>query len=103
MAARTRTAPLESAADLARSLAYAAEYAETIGRTDPLTVVFIPEGLSMGGAETFDADRVVASIGELAAIGVTWVSVALPGDTRPAQLASMERFATTVLSRIGTA
>jgi hypothetical protein len=66
-------------------------------------VVFIPEGLSMGGAETFDADRVVASMEELAAIGVTWVSVALPGDTRRQQLASMERFATTVLARTGTA
>jgi probable F420-dependent oxidoreductase len=103
VASRTRTAPLETAADLARSLAYATEYAESIGRTDPLTVVFIPEGLSMGGAETFDADRVVASMEELAAIGVTWVSVALPGDTRRQQLASMERFATTVLARTATA
>jgi probable F420-dependent oxidoreductase len=103
LAGRTRTAPLETAADLARSLAYAAEYAESVGRTDPLTAVFIPEGLSMGGAATFDAERVVASIEELAAIGVTWVSVALPGDTRRDQLASMERFATTVLSRVDTA
>jgi probable F420-dependent oxidoreductase len=102
VAARTRTAPLESAADLAQGMGYAAEYAESIGRADPLTVVFIPDGLSMGGAETFDADRVVASITELAAIGVTWVSVALPGDTRHTQLASMERFATRVLSRIDT-
>ena len=61
-------------------------YADTIGRDDPLSVVFIPDGLSMGAEGGLDADRVIASIRELEAIGVDWVSVALPGDTRDARL-----------------
>jgi len=98
-AARTRTAPLESAADLAVALEYARAHAEQVGRTEPLTVCFIPEGLSMG-AGPVDEDRVIASIRELEAVGVHWVSVALPGDTRDAQLAAVEAFGHAVLSRI---
>jgi probable F420-dependent oxidoreductase len=98
-ASRTRTAPLESAADLAVALDYARHHAEQVGRTDPLTVCFIPEGLSMG-ARPVDEDRVRASIHELAAIGVDWVSVALPGDTRAAQLAAIEAFGASVLAEV---
>ena len=96
-ATHTRTAPLESPADLVVALDYAREHAESIGRTEPLTVCFIPEGLSMG-SRPVDEERVIASISELEAIGVTWVSVALPGDTRDAQLEAIDRFGRTVLS-----
>jgi alkanesulfonate monooxygenase SsuD/methylene tetrahydromethanopterin reductase-like flavin-dependent oxidoreductase (luciferase family) len=98
-AGRTRTAPLESADDLAIALDYARQHAAQVGRTEPLTVCFIPEGLSMG-ARPVDEARVVASIRELEAIGVTWVSVALPGDTRDAQLAAIEAFSRSVLSQV---
>jgi len=98
-AARTRTAPLETAADLARELGYAADHAARVGRTRPLTVCFIPEGLSMG-ARPVDEGRVVASILELGDVGVDWVSVALPGATRDAQLGAIDAFATSVLARV---
>ena len=99
MAARTRTAPLETAADLAVALGYARSHAAAVGRTEPLTVCFIPEGLSMG-ARPVDEARVVASVRELEAIGVDWVSVALPGDTRDAQLAAIEDFGRSVLAEV---
>jgi probable F420-dependent oxidoreductase len=99
IAARTRTAPLESAADLAVALGYARDHAAAVGRTEPLAVCFIPEGLSMG-SRPVDEERVVASIRELEAIGVGWVSVALPGHTRAAQLAAVEAFGRTVLSEV---
>jgi probable F420-dependent oxidoreductase len=99
LAARTRTAPLETVGDLATALDYARAHAIQVGRTEPLTVCFIPEGLSMG-ARPVDEERVVASIHELAAIGVEWVSVALPGDTRAAQLSEIERFGRSVLAEI---
>jgi probable F420-dependent oxidoreductase len=98
-AARTRTAPLESAEDLAAALAYARTHGETVGRTEPLTVCFIPEGLSMGG-RPMDEERIVASIHELAAVGIDWVSVALPGDTRAAQLSAIDRFGGSVLGAV---
>ncbi len=101
LADRTRTARLETIGDLVESMDYARGYADSVGRVDPLTFVFIPEGLSMGAA-TFDEDRVNASIGELEAVGVGWVTVALPGDTRDAQLAAIERFGRAVLGRAGS-
>ena len=96
-AARTRTAPMRSAADLASALGYARSHAETVGRKDPLTVCFIPDGLSMGDRPVDEA-RVVASIEELAAVGVDWVAVSLPGETRAAQRTAIDRFADAVLS-----
>ncbi len=99
LAARTRTARLESVGDLAASLDYARVHAETVGRTEPLTICFSPGGFSMGGASV-DEERVIASIRELADIGVHWVTVALPGDTRDAQLAAIERFGAAVLPEI---
>jgi probable F420-dependent oxidoreductase len=45
LATRTRTAALQTPEELADSLAYARGYADTIGRADPLSVVFIPAGL----------------------------------------------------------
>jgi probable F420-dependent oxidoreductase len=100
-AGRTRTAVLVTAADLAEAMAYAARHAAEVGRTTPLTVVFVPEGLSMGGGPV-DDERVVSSILELEAIGVTWVTVALPGDTRAAQLDAIEHFGDAVLRLVGT-
>ncbi len=99
LAARTHTAPLESATDLAVVLDYAREHADRVGRSEPLTVCFIPEGLSMGGRPV-DESRVVESIGELAAVGVDWVTVALPGDTRADQRAALERFGSRVLPAV---
>jgi alkanesulfonate monooxygenase SsuD/methylene tetrahydromethanopterin reductase-like flavin-dependent oxidoreductase (luciferase family) len=92
VAGATGTAALRTADDLARSLEYAAAHAAAVGRTAPLTVVFVPEGLAMTDRGAVDEDRVVASIRELAAVGVDWVTVTLPGDTRDAQLAALDRF-----------
>jgi len=101
-ASRTHTAPLRSATDLAEALDYARAHARDVGRTAPLTVCFIPEGLSMGDRPV-DTGRVVASIEELAAVGVDWVSVALPGETRGAQLGAIEDFAGAVLDVVARA
>jgi len=99
-AERTRTAPLASLDDLAERLAYAADHARTVGRTAPLDVAFIPEGLSMTASEPVDDATVVTSIRDLAALGVTWVTVALPGDTRDAQLGAIEHFGRAVIDRL---
>ncbi len=97
-AARTRTAPLETVEQLAERIEYARSYAGSIGRVEPLEFVFIPEGLSMGGAAEVDTDRVRSSIRALSEIGVSWVSVALPGETRDAQLAAIASFGREVLN-----
>jgi hypothetical protein len=56
----------------------------------------------MGDEGEVDEDRVLASIRELEAIGVDWVSVALPGDTRDAQRDAIERFGNGVLAEVST-
>ncbi len=100
LAARTRTAPMETPEDLAASLDYARGHAASIGRSAPLTVCFIPEGLSMGGGGAVDEGRVIASIRQLEAIGVHWVSVALPGETVETQLTAIGRFGSEVLAEV---
>ncbi len=102
LAALTRTAAVGSIADLASALEYARQLSEDVGRREPLTVCFIPDGLSMGDSVPFDADRVLASVGELAALGVEWAAVALDGDTREGQLASIERFGQSVIGKTGS-
>lgn len=99
-AERTRTATLTTPSDLARELAYAAEHAERVGRTEPLTVAFVPSGMLMTGDQGFDAPAVLDSLRELDAVGVGWVTVALPGDTRVHQRAAIERFGSTVLAEL---
>jgi probable F420-dependent oxidoreductase len=93
MAKFTRTAVLQTTSDLARELEYAAEYAESIGRTRPLTIVFAPVGLSDVGTVDQDDGAVIATLEEMARVGVSWVTVGFPGDTRAEQLASIDRFA----------
>lgn len=81
----TRTRPLTSAAQLRARLERGAELAAAAGRTAPLDVCFVPRGLAMAGGRT-EAGQVVESCHELAEAGVTWVTVALPGDSLAAQL-----------------
>jgi probable F420-dependent oxidoreductase len=100
VAARTHTAPLETHEQLAEALDYADAHAESIGRTDPLTICFIPDGLTMGGGSV-DDEAVIASILSLAAIGVSWVTVALPGETRAAQLSAIDQFGAAVVRQVG--
>lgn len=99
-AARTRTAPLETVDDLAQRLAYAHDYAATVGRVRPLTVVFVPSGLSLTNHDRIDEQAMIDSIRTLADVGVHWVTVALPGETRDEQLTAIERFGNTVLPEV---
>jgi hypothetical protein len=48
-----------------------------------------------------DVERVLGSVDELAALGVDWVTVALGGDTRDAQLAALEAFGREVIATAG--
>jgi probable F420-dependent oxidoreductase len=88
MAPFTRTPVLETVDDLAQRLAFARAYAAEIGRTAPLDVcTTLPP--SLGGATGATRDDVAA----LEALGVTWLTVSFPAETRRDYLAAMERFA----------
>lgn len=77
-----KTPGIESLDDLRARLDYAREYAESVGRTDPIDVIFMPRGLSMFSGSDIDADAVVEDLAEQAAAGVTGVTIALPARTR---------------------
>ena len=50
-------------------------------------------------SDAFDADAHLAGLAELAAIGVTWVQVGLPGDDLAHTLATLDRYGEQVIAR----
>ena len=97
---RIRTAAIESVADLAERISYARRYAAEVGREGPLDICFVPFGLSMHRREGVDPARFRDSVAELAELGVTWLTLALPGDTRDAFCAAVRRFGDEVLAAL---
>jgi hypothetical protein len=99
---RLRTPPIASHAELADRIAYARDHAAAVGRTEPLEIVFMPDGLDMFSNADVDARRTIESIEALAATGVTYLTVTLPGDTRREFLDRLRRFAALVLEPVAS-
>jgi len=97
---RLHTPPIASRDELASRIRYAREHAAAVGRTTPLEVVFMPGGLDMFTNAEVDVGRVVEGIRDLAALGVTYLTVSLPGDTRAVFLDQLENFARDVLEPV---
>jgi probable F420-dependent oxidoreductase len=95
---RVRTAAIESLEDLAPRIAYAREFAAEVGREAPLDICFVPFGLSMQRPEGVDALRFRETVARYAEMGITWLSLALPGDTRTGFCAAVRRFGDEVLA-----
>ncbi len=93
-AVHTRTAAIESHAELAERIAYAREHAARIGRTEPLEVCYALGSLAAGA---FDVRVVRDSVRALAALGVTWATVRLTAPSRAAFVAEVERFGAEIL------
>lgn len=98
-ASRTRTAKIESLDDLAERIAYAREYAQEVGREAPLDICFVPFGRRMDSHQSFEPEAFLDHASELAAMGVTWLLVALPGETRSALCESIVLFGEKVIAR----
>jgi alkanesulfonate monooxygenase SsuD/methylene tetrahydromethanopterin reductase-like flavin-dependent oxidoreductase (luciferase family) len=49
------------------------------------------------GSDDFNADAYLAGVEKLAAVGVTWVQVGLPGDSLTHALEAIERFGSSVI------
>ncbi|MFK7897092.1 MAG: TIGR03619 family F420-dependent LLM class oxidoreductase [Myxococcota bacterium] len=96
-AGRTRTAAIESVADLAAGIDRMREYAAKQGRTAPLDVNFVPFGLHMNTNAVPDDDALHEQFAALEEAGVTWVTLGLPTPSRAAYLESLARFAETFL------
>ena len=91
MAAYTRTAAIESRAELAARIELARSHARAIGRTAPLDICF-SLGEGEDDSQVPSADRLAAEVRELAGLGVTWLAVGFAGETRAAYLDAIARF-----------
>jgi probable F420-dependent oxidoreductase len=98
MARRVRTAALESIEDLSERLAYARSHAETIGRSAPLDVCFVPFGFQLGAEPDASPDEFIEGCSALEALGVTWLTLAFPARSRSEYLERVDRFGDEVLS-----
>jgi probable F420-dependent oxidoreductase len=88
MAKYTRTPAMETADDLAARVAFAREHAAAIGRQAPLDICYALLPLAPGTAPSTRA-----RIDEVAALGVTWLTVGFPADTRAEYIAALRKFA----------
>ena len=93
-----RTPGLESIDDLAVRIALMHELAGEAGRAAPLDVVFMPSGLDMFNRARPDAAAVLDDLHQVAAVGVTWATVMLPGETRRDLMREIDRFGRDVIA-----
>jgi probable F420-dependent oxidoreductase len=98
LASTAKTRPLESVDDLRPMLDELWGFMEEAER-DPASID-VSFGSNAGGdpgRDTFDPGAQLAATEELAAIGVTWSGVGVPGDSLAHALETLERFGTSVI------
>ena len=100
LAQTARTAALESLADLAAGIGDLRRRLEEAGR-DPSTVdvTFTNHAGGTPGADDFDGDAFVEGVAQLTELGVTWVQVAVPGDSLAHALEAIDQFGADVIAR----
>jgi probable F420-dependent oxidoreductase len=96
MAAATGTAPLDGPDALRRGIAELRSEAQRHGRTEPLDVCMTPFS-HPHHRPALDPARLLDEAAELAALGVTWLSIRLPSPSRAEFLRYVERFGEQVI------
>ncbi len=91
-ASRARTAALENVGDLRDGIAMLREQADRAGRDEVLDVNLVPFGSRMNSQEPIDYPAFREQMAELESVGVTCVTVGVPGTSRSAYLDSLARF-----------
>ena len=96
---RTRTSAIETPAELGEKIRWLHDYAREIGRSEPLDVNFVPFGRNMNSPEALDVADFAEQLQALADVGVTWVSVGMPGQSRAAYCEDLARFGDQVIAK----
>ena len=91
------TPGIETLGDLAGRIAIADALAEEHGRTTPLEIWFTPWGMSGFGNKQWDPKPLRDELAALAELGVSGVTVILPGTTLDEFHGALERFATDIV------
>jgi probable F420-dependent oxidoreductase len=97
---RTRTDAIESVDDLRRKIELLRELAANAGRAEPLDVCFVPFGHGMNSQKQVDAGAFCETVGELEAIGVTWLALGLPCESRAVYCENVARFGREVIAKL---
>ena len=99
LAKTARTPALETLDDLAPMLDHLWRHTEEAGR-DPASIdVAFTTGLPGPAEEGFSADAHLEALGDMAALGVTWSSTSVPGDSLDAAIEALERYGSEVIAR----
>ncbi len=98
LATTAKTRPLESLDDFRPMLDELWQFMEEAGR-DPaeIDVSFGSNAGGDPGTDAFDPEAQLAATEELAALGVTWCGVGVPGDSLAHALETLERFGKSVI------
>ncbi|HIF94887.1 MAG: LLM class F420-dependent oxidoreductase [Myxococcales bacterium] len=99
MARTVKTPALETTDDLARMLDDLWRHVETAGR-DPrsIDVSFVNIAGGAPGKPRFDVQAHLAGLDDLAALGVTWNSTSVPGDSLEHAIETLEYYGTEIIS-----
>ncbi|MBO0677142.1 LLM class F420-dependent oxidoreductase [Mycolicibacterium sp. S2-37] len=101
LAQTARTAALDSVGALAAAVEDLRRRCEATGR-DPAAVDVTFTNITGGdpSADAFDSDAYLAGVAELAAVGVTWIQVTIPGDSLAHAREVIDRFGAEVIARV---
>jgi probable F420-dependent oxidoreductase len=99
LAQTTKSPPLESVADLRPMLNELWRFTEEADR-DPgqIDVSFGSGAGGSPGRDDFNPEAQLAAVAELAALGVTWSGIGVPGDSLDHALEALERFGSSVIN-----
>ena len=93
LAATARTAALDTVEQLAEGIDDLRRRFDAAGRDDSsIDVVFTNAAGGSPAREDFNGDAYLSGLEKLAAIGVTWVQVSMPGDSLAHVLEAIDRF-----------
>jgi probable F420-dependent oxidoreductase len=99
LAQTARTAALDSVETLADGVADLRRRCDAAGRDwSAIDVTFSNIGTSTPGDDDFNADEYLSGMEKLAAVGVTWLQVGIPGDSLAHAIEAIERFGSSVIS-----
>jgi len=91
-AGQARSAAIESVEDLARGIERMRALAAERGRREPLDVCFVPFGVEMNRRRPLDVEALREQLHALEAVGVSWVAIGMPTQSRSAYLEGLEQF-----------
>ena len=95
-----RTPPIETIEDLERRIGDLGAASEKAGREIPPEVIFTPIGYDLFSGSFPDAAKFVDDIAAYSAIGVSTLTINLPGDTRAQWIESVEWLGSEVIANI---